>query len=94
MEFSFGRRSGKESGYLSSASGLTEYRDISCVTAKAADIGLDPIKGGDNIQQTGIAGICVFFAICRQVQKTQDIQPVVKGNDDHIPFIGQIVSVV
>ena len=64
MEKSAGRRSGQQHGNLAAATGLPEDGNIPGISAKILNIIFYPLESGNEVEQTDVAGISVFIAVC------------------------------
>ncbi len=96
---SVSRRTLKKRRDLGSAAGLPEHGDIVLISAKRFHIVPDPPERRDNIIRARVAGIRILLPEIRQIAVTQDIEPVVDRNYNHIsqpahifPLVGDLLN--
>ena len=84
MEQAVRRRGLHQRPDLHTAAGLTENRNILRVSAECRDIVMYPLQCSYHICVSCIRRIFVFFAKRREIEITEDIQPMVHGNNNDI----------
>ena len=84
MEQAVRRRGRHQRPDLHTAAGLTENRNILRVSAECRDIVMYPLQCSYHICVSCIRRIFVFFAKRREIEITEDIQPMVHGNNNDI----------
>ena len=79
---------------LHSAAGLSEQRHILRIPAEFFYIVMNPPQSRHKVSQPCVTGIPVFFPVRREIQKTEDIQPVVYRHNNDISLYCHIGTVI
>lgn len=89
------RGHGIEAGGLSAAAALAKDHHIVGITAKAADVAVHPLQPVANIEESLVAGGSVLFAReVTEVKKSQQAEPVIGFDDNHVPRARQGAAVL
>jgi hypothetical protein len=72
---------------------LPEDRHALRIPAKGSDIVPHPFEGGDEVEHPDIGGTRVAFAMGRQVEEAEQVQPVVERDDHNVAATGKIAAV-
>ena len=95
MKQSLGRRHGHDGGRLAAATGLPEDHHAIRVSAEVLDVVAHPLERRPEILNTYIRRFRPLLAAqIREMQESEDVEPMIDGHDDDVFFLREIRPVV
>ena len=79
---------------FAAAAGLPEDHHVAGVAAEALDVVVHPLQRHDQIGRAGVAGVRVLRTIGRQIERAEDVQPVVHADDHDVAELAERAAVV
>lgn len=73
---------------------MAEDRDIVGIAAKGSDVVMDSVQSKLIVQQTIIGKQMPFAVQGWNRQKTEEVQAIVKSDDDGIPLTGEFAAII
>jgi hypothetical protein len=94
VEEPLGRRRVHHPNDLPAAARLAEDRDVAGIPAEGLDIVVHPLQGGHQVGGPGVAGVRVLGAVGREVERADDVQPVVHADSHDVAELGECLAVI
>jgi hypothetical protein len=90
------RRHRHQDADFGAAAGLAEDRDVGGIAAEARDIVADPFESEDDIEHAGVARAGELFAAAEvvEMEKAEDVQAMIDGDNDNVAFAREVGPVV
>ncbi|MEZ5766059.1 MAG: hypothetical protein R3D69_18700 [Xanthobacteraceae bacterium] len=93
VEQALGRRHRHDGRNLAAAARLAEDRDVAGVAAEFGDVVAHPGQRRNQIEHAGVRGFREFWQQLPEIQKAEQVQPVIDGDDHHVAATRQPCAV-
>ena len=94
MEEALGGRDVHQADDLAAAAGLAEDGDVAGIAAEGFDVVVNPLQRGHQVGHAGVAGVRVFGAVGRKIERAENVQPVIQADDHDVAELAQVLAVV
>ena len=79
---------------FAAAARLPEDHDVAGIAAEVLDVVVNPLQRHEQICRAGVARLRVLLPIRRQIERTQDVQPVIDADDHDVAELAEAAAVV
>ncbi len=84
----------QHANHFPAAAGLPEDHDVAGIPAEHLDVVAHPLERHDQIDGAGVAGLRVLRTVGGQVERPENIQPVIDADDHHVAKLAEAAAVV
>ena len=77
---------------LSAASGMSEQSHVVRISAEPVDVAVYPLQDSHDVGDSAVGGVLVLLSEVGHVQISEDVQPVVEGDDHQVSVAGEVRS--